>query len=162
MAVQEGLQDEATNTSGPDVHSAVRALGMSGPHLLSDAAITETLERVSPGNYALGYMDGESFGVFYVGRSDADVRQRLRDWVGMPSPKERYSASAKAPWGLHRRGRLPVDSPALRQVGNVDTRYTHFAYSYATSPDDAYAKEWRDYDAFGGRRGLDNQTQPTP
>ena len=133
---------------------------MSGSYPLSDEAIDEVLTRKSPGNYALGYMDGETFNVFYVGRSDCDVRQRLHDWVGMPSQYENYASPAKASWDLHRWGQFPVDAPALGRVGNAESRYTHFAYSYARSAEEAYAKECRNYDAFGGSHGLDNETQP--
>jgi hypothetical protein len=141
-------------------YSTLRSLEMSGSYPLSDEAIDEALTRTAPGNYALGYMDGDTFAVFYVGRSDSDVRGRLHEWVGMPSRQEAFASAAKAPWGVHRRGRLAVDAPALGRVGNAQTSYTRFAYSYARSADEAYAKEWRNYDAFGGRRGLDNQTQP--
>jgi hypothetical protein len=141
-------------------YSAMRSLEMSGSYPLSDEAIDEVLTRTSPGNYALGYMDGDTFSVFYVGRSDTDLRQRLHEWVGMPSPTETHGSFAKASWGVHRRGPLPVDAPALARVGSAESSYTRFAYSYARSAEDAYAKEWRNYDAFGGRHGLDNETQP--
>ena len=141
-------------------NSTMGSLEMSGFFQLSDEAIDEELTRTSPGNYALGYMDRDTFSVFYVGRSDSDVRQRLHEWVGMPSRYENYVSPAKAPWGLHRQGQLPVDAPALGRVGNAESSYTHFAYSYACSAEDAYAKEWRNYDAFGGSHGLDNETQP--
>src|SRR5512138_2635563 len=52
--------------------TVMRSLEMSGPYPLTDDAIDETLTRTSPGNYALGYLDGETFRVFYVGRSDSD------------------------------------------------------------------------------------------
>jgi hypothetical protein len=138
----------------------LRSLEMSGSYPLSDEAIDEALTRTSPGNYALGYMDGDSFHVFYVGRSDSDVRGRLHEWVGVPSRYETHASPAKAPWGVRRRGRLPVDAPALDHVGNAESSYTRFAYSYARSAEEAYAKEWRNYDAFGGRHALDNETQP--
>ena len=141
-------------------YSTMRSLEMSGSYPLSDEAIDEVLTRTSPGNYALGYMDGDTFGVFYVGRSDSDVRQRLHEWVGMPSRYENYASPAKASWGVHRRGQFPVDAPALGRVGNAESSYTRFAYSYARSAEEAYAKEWRNYDAFGGSHGLDNETQP--
>jgi hypothetical protein len=54
-----------------------------------------------------------------------------------------------------------VYAPALGRVGNAESSYTRFAYSYARSTEEAYAKEWRNYDAFGGSHGLDNETQPT-
>jgi hypothetical protein len=141
-------------------YSTMQSLEMSGSYPLSDKAIDQALTRTSPGNYALGYMDGDTFRVFYVGRSDSDVRQRLHEWVGMPSRYENYASPAKAPWGVHRGGQLPVDAPALRRVGNAESSYTRFAYSYARSAQEACAKEWRNYDAFGGSHGLDNESQP--
>jgi hypothetical protein len=133
---------------------------MNGSYPLSDEAIDEVMAQTSAGNYALGYMDGDTFSVFYVGRSDSDVRQRLHEWVGLPSRYENYASPAKAPWGAHRRGQLPVDVPALGRVGKAESSYTRFAYSYARSAEEAYAKEWRNYDTFGGRHGLDNEFQP--
>ena len=88
------------------------------------------------------------------------MRQRLLDWVGMPARYESHASSAKAPWGEHHRGPFPVGTPASARVENVESSYTHFAYSYAFSADEAYAKEWRNYDAFGGSRGLDNEDEP--
>lgn len=138
----------------------MRSLEMSGSYPLSDDAVDEALTRTSPGNYALGYMDGDTFSVFYVGRSDSDVRQRLHEWVGLPSRFENYASPTKASWEVHLRGQLPLDAPALGHVENAESGYTRFAYSYARSAEEACAKEWRNYDAFGGNRGLDNATQP--
>ena len=140
--------------------ATLKSLEMSGSYALSDEAIDEAMTRTSPGNYALGFMDGDTFTVFYVGRSDSDVRQRLHEWVGMPSRTENHGSFAKASWGVHRRGQLPLDAPAFGRVGSAESSYTRFAYSYAQSAEDAYAKEWRNYDAFGGSHGLDNETQP--
>jgi len=141
-------------------YSTLRSLEMSGIYQLNDQAIDEVLTCTSPGNYALGYLDGDAFDVFYVGRSDCDVRRRLHEWVDRPSRYTSYASPAKAPWGVHRRGRRPVDAPALRRVGTAEASYTRFAYSYARSAEEAYAKEWRNYDAFGGSRNLDNESQP--
>jgi hypothetical protein len=63
-------------------YSTLRLLKMRGSYPLNGRAIDEALTRTSAGNYALGYMDGDSFSVFYVGRSDSDVRGRLHEWVG--------------------------------------------------------------------------------
>ena len=133
----------------------MRLLDMQGPRSLSDATIETTVTRVSPGNYALGYLVDGVFNVFYVGRSDADVRRRLHQWVDAPSCHPKDGRSEDASWGLSRWG---------HGLGNpcpgVDTPYSHFAYSYARTAEDAYAKEWRNYDAFGGGDGLDNDRQP--
>jgi hypothetical protein len=140
----------------------LRALEMSGSYRLSDTSIDEVLSRTSPGNYALRYMEGGAFSVFYVGRSDSDVRQRLHEWVGMPSQYEAYASPAKAAWGVRRRGRPPVDAPALARVGNAESSYTHFAYSYARSAEEAHAKESRNHEAVAGTRGLDNRNESNP
>jgi hypothetical protein len=134
---------------------------MRGSYALSDQAIDDALTRASPGNYALGYMEDNTFKVFFVGRSDADVRKRLHEWVGMPSRYEKYASPAKASWGVHRRGWFPVDAPALGRVGNADSSYTRFAYSYAPSAEAAFEKECRNYDDFGGNCELDNERRPT-
>jgi len=141
--------------------STMRALGMNGSYPLSEDAIDAALTRTSPGNYALGYLDGGAFVVFYVGRSGSDVRQRLHEWVGMSSRFERYAPQAKASWGVRHRESFPVPSPALGTVANVDAGYTRFAYSYALSAEAAFETECRNYDDFGGSRELDNEAPPT-
>ena len=141
-------------------YSTLRSLEMRGSYPLSDGGIDEALTHTAPGNYALGYMDGDSFTVFYVGRSDSDLRRRLHEWVGMPSNYERYASGAKAAWGGHRRGPFSMDVPMLGRVGNADTRYTHFAYSYSESATAAFEKERRNFEDFGGSGALDNQTEP--
>jgi len=137
-------------------------LEMDGSFPLTEEAIDEELTRSAPGNYALGYLDRGTFVVFYVGRSDSDVKHCLQEWVGAPSRYEAYAPSGRASWGVHRRGTLPLNGPALATVAVADTGYTRFAYSYAPSAEAAYAKEWCNYDAFGGRRQLDNAADPTP
>ena len=139
----------------------LRLLEMSGSFPLSDEAIDEVLTQTSPGNYALGYMDGDAFQVFYVGRSDSDVRQRLHEWVGRPSSSKSYAPAAMAPWGVHHRGPLPVDAPALARVASAESSYTRFAYSYASSAETAFEKECRNYDDLGGSRQLDNEASPS-
>jgi hypothetical protein len=137
------------------------SLEMSGSFPLSDEGIDEALTQTSPGNYALGYMDGDTFNVFYVGRSESDVRQRLHEWVGMPSRYERYAPCAKAAWGSRARRYLPQGAPALDRVGiAVDSSYTRFAFSYARSAEAAFEKECRNYHDFGGSNGLDNEAHP--
>jgi hypothetical protein len=137
-------------------------LEMNGSYPLNDEAIDAMLSRTSPGNYALGYMDGGTFMVFYVGCSDSDVKRRLHEWVGTPSRYERYTPSIKAAWGSRRLRRHPPGGvPALDRVGiGVDSSYTHFAYSYAPSAKAAFEKEFRNYHDFGGSDGLDNEHHP--
>jgi hypothetical protein len=137
-------------------------LEMSGSFPLEDAVIDDVVSRTSPGNYALGYLDGGTFVVFYVGRSDSDVRRRLHEWVGASSRYERWTSCAQAPWGKHRRAGIPLDAPALDRVGaGVESGYTRFAYSYASCAAAAFEKECRNYDDFGGKIALDNAAPPT-
>ncbi len=140
--------------------SALRSLKMRGAYPLNGPAIDEALTRTSPGNYALGYMDGDSFSVYYVGRSDSNVRGRLHEWVGMPSQDERYASCAKAPWAVHHRNGFPVDGPMSGRVETANSSYTHFAYSYSRSATEAFGKECCNFEDFGGRGALDNQSEP--
>ena len=143
-------------------YSTMRSLEMSGSYPLRNEAIDEVLTRTSPGNYALGYMNDTMFVVFYVGRSDSDVRQRLHDWVGAPSRYDRYAPASKAAWASCRSGLMPLGLPALGRVGvGLDSSYTHFAYSYAPSAEAAFEKECRNYDDFGGSGELDNEAPPS-
>jgi hypothetical protein len=136
-------------------------LEMSGSFPLDDRVIDEVVSQTSPGNYALGYLDGDTFLVFYVGRSDSDVRLRLHEWVGTPSRYVRYASSAKAAWNTRRRDYFPWDAPAQGRVGaGGGSSYTRFAYSYASSKEVAFEKECRNYDDFGGSVALDNAARP--
>ncbi len=142
-------------------NSIMRSLKTNGSYPLSNEAIDEVLTRTSPGNYALGYMDDTTFVVFFVGRSDSDVKRRLQDWVGAPSRYDRYAPASKAAWACRRSGRMPLNAPALGRVGfDVDSSYTHFAYSYAPSAKAAFEKECRNYADFGGSNELDNEAYP--
>ena len=137
------------------------SLEMNGSYPLNDEAINAMVSRTSPGNYALWYMDDATFMVFYVGRSDSDVKRRLHEWVGTPSRYEKYAPSAKAAWGSRPRRHLPQGVPVLDRVGiGVDSSYTRFAYSYAPSAKAAFEKECRNYHDFRGGEGLDNERHP--
>lgn len=76
------------------------ALGMNGPYKLDKDTIDAKVTLKSPGNYALGKKNEKgTFLVGYVGRSDDDVNDRLKDWVGKtrrPLFKFSYATSAKA------------------------------------------------------------------
>jgi hypothetical protein len=78
----------------------------------------------------------------------------------MPTEHEAYASSAKAPWAVHRRGDFPVDVPMPGRVGNADTSYTHFAYSYANSAAEAFGRERSNFEDFGGIGVLDNRAEP--
>jgi len=59
-------------------------------------------------------------------------------------------------------GRSDTDiSERLNQsVGKKPNQYTHFKFSYATSPKAAFEKECRNYHDFGGANKLDNEYHP--
>jgi hypothetical protein len=72
--------------------------GLLGPYALNFDSINETVVKTSPGAFALGYVDGAGkFCISSVGRSDADLRERLRSVIGAGSLfKFRYCETAKA------------------------------------------------------------------
>jgi hypothetical protein len=73
------------------------SLGMEGPFDLSVAEIGRQITKTQAGNYALGKMDGTTFIVKYVGRSDSDVAARLKQHVGKYLKfKFSYATSPKA------------------------------------------------------------------
>ena len=139
------------------------SLGMSGCFPLTDAAIDESVRRFSAGNFALGFLLDDTFTVFLVGRSDSDVRGRLHEWVGAPSRYTRHAAACKAAWGAFQPQDGAQSNPRLLRVGlGIESSYTHFAYSYARSADEAFLQECRNYSDFGGRDALDNDAPPAP
>jgi hypothetical protein len=74
----------------------METLGMKGPFDLSKVKINEAIEGKSPGNYALGYISEHAFIVKYIGRSDDDLNNSLKSWVGKyPKFKWSYARSAK-------------------------------------------------------------------
>ena len=72
--------------------------GLSGPYRLTFDATDAAITHSSPGVFALGYSDaGGRFCVNHVGRSDADLKVRLRDFIGSDSLfKYGYSPSSEA------------------------------------------------------------------
>jgi len=56
--------------------------GLQGPYNLNIQTIDEVVILKSAGVYALAKMvEGNSFHISYVGRSDDDINRRLKDWV---------------------------------------------------------------------------------
>ena len=76
------------------------SLQMDGPYKLDAEVIDQKVTKKLTGNYALGKKnDNGTFLVGYVGRSDNDIRNRLKSWIGRtrrPLFKFSYAASAKA------------------------------------------------------------------
>lgn len=60
-------------------------LNMIGPDQLTALKIDELIKGRSPGNYALGEVQGHAFIVKYVGRSDFNLNHSLKEWVGLYS-----------------------------------------------------------------------------
>jgi len=59
--------------------------------------LTSKSQKTSPGNYSLGRVADGTFYVSYVGRSDSDLNDRLKDWVGEYKKfKFSYATSPKA------------------------------------------------------------------
>ena len=59
------------------------SLGMFGPYDFTSEKVDEIITKKSPGNYALGYISQKTgkFIVRYVGRSDSDVNDRIKDHI---------------------------------------------------------------------------------
>jgi hypothetical protein len=55
--------------------------GLRGSYQLDDVTIERIVTRTSPGIYALGHSKNGKFIFRYVGRSDKDVRDRLKEHV---------------------------------------------------------------------------------
>jgi hypothetical protein len=71
--------------------------GLNGPYTLTAANIDAVVTKISPGAYALGYSEGDTFYIHRVGRSDNDLNKRLKDYVGDYNQfKYDYFPSAKA------------------------------------------------------------------
>jgi hypothetical protein len=132
-------------------------------YALRDGEVAGAVDQTSAGNYALGYLDGSSFTVFYVGRSDSDLGSSLRAWVGAPSQPRRHRASPRAPWRSRAGPMAGLGTHALGRIAlGLDTGYTHFAFCYAPSAIAAYEQECVDYHGLGGSDNLDNPCHPLP
>ncbi len=71
--------------------------GLHGPYALTTQKVDTVVTKTSPGAYALGKAQSNKFYVSYVGRSDEDVNDRLKDHVGdYEEFKFIYCSSAKA------------------------------------------------------------------
>ncbi|WNJ81933.1 hypothetical protein RJE46_12135 [Cedecea neteri] len=77
-----------------------KTLNMEGPFSFTPEEIDKQITRTSAGNYALGYLENNTFIVLYVGRSDSNVCTRLQSHVGNHPQcdqfKYSYASSAKA------------------------------------------------------------------
>ncbi|MBD0384839.1 hypothetical protein [Paenibacillus sedimenti] len=71
--------------------------GLEGPFLFNANTISAVVTSKAPGNYALGRMKGDIFEVSYVGRSDIDLGNRIKDHLFKPYThfKASYASSSK-------------------------------------------------------------------
>ncbi len=100
------------------------SLNMVGPYILTENEVNANIESDRIGNYAFGYLNDKGvFVVRYVGRSDTDLRTRIKH-------------------GL-----------TDRNINPTKYRYEWFKFSYADTPMEAYIKECKNYHDFGGDRG---------
>lgn len=67
-----------------------KSLDMDGPYTYDKETVEEEVLPNEIGNYALGYKEGYSFKVGYVGRSDSDVQQRLFDHLNEDDDQYEY------------------------------------------------------------------------
>ena len=73
-------------------------LGLKGSFDFNGPTIDAQISRTSPGNYALGYVNGNIFYVLYVGRDDVDVNKRLHQHLyDSPNYKSFYWDYATSP-----------------------------------------------------------------
>ena len=104
--------------------STMRLLEMSGSFPLTSEAIDDVLMRMSPGNYALGYMADDVFEVFYM---DGTGRfQRVQSC----RRSRRYALPFACFWTTARVRKmmvLPV-RPAGRDDGHATSRHVAFVH----------------------------------
>lgn len=78
---------------------------------LDEKTIEREITRTSPGNYGIGYIQDNTFHVCRVGRSDDDVKGRLKQYVGVEPDRYthfqlKYASSIKEAfekecWNFH-------------------------------------------------------------
>ena len=110
------------------------SLNMNGPYDFNDDSIEFNITKISGGNYALGTVDKmtNNFHVTYVGRSDSDLKDRLKQQL-----------------------------IRLNDISNrFQKKNLSFKYSYAFSPKEAYEEECRNYHDFIGSKKLINNFHP--
>ncbi len=107
---------------------------MDGPFAFNKDSIDANVNRISCGNYALGFVDDNSdnFHVVYVGRSESDLHDSLRKQL----------------------------NESKLVVPKYEKRTICFKYSYASSPKEAFEKECSNYHNFVNSKKLSNNTHP--
>ncbi|HEY5561772.1 MAG TPA: hypothetical protein VIK72_08475 [Clostridiaceae bacterium] len=110
------------------------SLNMDGPYDFNINSIDVNVTKVCGGNYALGIEDKitGNFHVTYVGRSDSDVKDRLKKQLS-----ETKSITTR-----------------------YETKNVSFKYSYASSQKEAFDKECYNYHGFVRSKKLTNNGHP--
>lgn len=90
--------------------------GLNGPYRLDNATIEKTFPKVDSGTYVLGHINNEGlFIVEYVGRSDNDLNDRLKSWIG------EYS-HFKASYFERTRDAFDKECTIYHDFGNLDNK----------------------------------------
>ena len=110
------------------------SLNMDGPYDFNNDSIDINVTKVCGGNYALGIEDKitSNFHVTYVGRSDSDVKDRLKKQL----------------------------SQTKNITSKYETKNISFKYSYASSQKEAFDKECFNYHSFVRSKKLTNSGHP--
>ena len=84
------------------------SLNMNGPYPFNRDKIDEVVTQTSAGNYALGYVNDENtFIVQYVGRADIDVNARLKQHIGEPYKRFKFSYAPSPKAAFEKNAKLP-------------------------------------------------------
>lgn len=94
------------------------ATGLTGPFQLNAATVDWGVTSTSPGAYALGRHDGNTFYVAYVGRADHDVAGRLKNWVGTKYTHFQFGYCMTAVEAFQKECRLFHDFGGTAQLDN--------------------------------------------
>jgi hypothetical protein len=88
----------ASDEASSKLLRAMAKTGLLGPYTLTFDGIASAVARTSPGVYALGHTAADgTFRVHHIGRSDVDVSEKLRRYIGSDTTfKYGYLPSSKA------------------------------------------------------------------
>jgi hypothetical protein len=112
----------------------IGSLNMDGPYDFNNDSIDLNVAKICGGNYALGIVDENTsnFHVTYVGRSDSDVKDRLKKQL----------------------------SEIKNIISRYETKNISFKYSYASSPKEAFEKECYNFHNFVRSNKLTHNVHP--
>jgi hypothetical protein len=67
-----------------------------GPFPLNAAAVDDHVRYASPGVFALGNATGAAFRIAYIGRSENNLGERIKQHVAEPEPEFKFTYAADA------------------------------------------------------------------